>query len=131
GSRPVGLATTVDVLEVSENGDGPVVTAMLTQEGFTWEGGANDGISVAALPARCTRIHLSEVDEEWFVHKVSACAAEESSGQRKANPQSRSARGRTRGDGRVSARKPPSARRSAGAGAGSNAGRCGRGRSAW
>src|SRR5699024_3132294 len=29
GSRPVGLATTVDVLEVSENGDGPVVTAML------------------------------------------------------------------------------------------------------
>src|SRR5690625_2943506 len=80
GSRPVGLATTVDVLEVSENGDGPVVTAMLTQSGFTWEGGANDGISVAALPARCTRIHLREVDEEWFVHEVSACAAEEISG---------------------------------------------------
>ena len=80
GSRPVGLATTVDVLEVSEGGDGPVVTAMLTQAGFTWEGGANDGTSVAPLPARCTRIHLSEVDEEWFVHEVSACAADEISG---------------------------------------------------
>jgi len=80
GSRPVGLTTRVEIREVSESGAGPVVTAMLTQAGFTWEDGANDGIAVAPLPARCTRIHLSELDGEWFVHETSACAAAEISG---------------------------------------------------
>lgn len=80
GSRPVGLVTAVEVREVTQGEAGPVVTAMLTQAEFTWEGGANDGITVAELPPRCARIHLSEVEREWFVHETSACAAAEISG---------------------------------------------------
>lgn len=80
GSKPAGLRTHVDIQKVQGTPEEPVVHALLQQGGFAWEGGANDGVEVAALPPRCVRIHLISEAGDWFVQRVSACAASGISG---------------------------------------------------
>lgn len=80
GSKPAGLHTHVDVQNVHGPPEAPVVRALLQQGGFTWDGGVNDGVEVAALPPRCVRIHLVSEGGNWLVQRVSACAASGISG---------------------------------------------------
>lgn len=80
GSSPTGLRTSLEIRSATEQGDEVVIEADLSQQGFTWSGGARNSNHVAPLPKRCAAIHLAEHGGEFRVQRVSACAAEGTSG---------------------------------------------------